>query len=63
MPSITPTDWSSGVLGVFASQTRCSLAVVQHDVREGPADVDAEPVGHAILRDDGRRVLQSVLPV
>ena len=22
MPSITPTDWSSGVLGVFASQTR-----------------------------------------
>ena len=24
MPSITPTDWSPGVLGVFASQTRWS---------------------------------------
>ena len=48
MPSITPTDWSCGVLGVFASQTRWPRAVVEHDVRERPADVDAEPVGHAV---------------
>ena len=49
MPSITPTDWSSGVLGVFASQTRWPLAVVEEDVRERPADVDSEAVGHARL--------------
>ena len=56
MPSITPTDWSCGVLGVFASQTRWSVAVVEDDVRERPADVDAEPVGHAFLAGEHGRV-------
>ena len=53
--AITPSDWSSGVVGTFA---RVDAAAVEQDgVGEGPADVDAEQ--HPAQCHSSRRLLPS----
>jgi len=47
MPAIMPSAWSRGVDGVFFQPDGARRLVVEHEVGEGAAHVDAEPE-HAV---------------